>query len=264
MGACAEVLMTHLILSPRHTPDSNTLWKAALNLGWKINRLYKYRIEDNTADSTAKIYGENLFVEVIAQQLGIALIAIPPSWLATLPTEYLKRKVELKRLKDCRSFTEKLFIKPASGKLFDARVYDSGTELPSSDIQDDKTPVLVSEPVTWAKEFRCFIKQQRLMTLSAYSLVGELHLDASPQEFADAENFCRKLLNDTNIHLPPSIVIDIGIIKDRGWAVVEANPTFASGIYNCDPAKVLDCLEFACFPANGISDDLKQWMVNAV
>jgi len=89
MGTHSQNLTKHLILSPRHTPDSNTLWKAAIDTGWKINRLYKYRIEDNIADGNAKIYGENLFVEIIAQQLEISLIATPPSGLLNYQTSIL-------------------------------------------------------------------------------------------------------------------------------------------------------------------------------
>jgi len=254
--------MTHLILSPRHTPDSNTLWKTALDQGWKINRLYKYRIDDHIADSNAKIYGENLFVEIIAQQLDIALLSTPPLWLSDLPKPLLKREVALMQLKDCRQFDTPKFIKPASGKLFDATIYNTGADLPSSDSQDDETLVLVSEPVIWEKEFRCFIRDRQLMTLSAYSLSGNLNLQATSQELTEAKAFCQTLLDDLSVGIPPSIVIDVGIIKDIGWAVVEANPTFASGIYDCDPVKVLVCLENACAPRDIITDKQRQWVVN--
>ncbi len=254
--------MTHLILSPRHTPDSNTLWKAAVDKGWTINRLYKYRVENNIADSNAKIYGENLFVEVIAQQLKIALLATPPDWLALLPYEYLQRKVQFMTLKDCRDLNSPTFIKPASGKLFDAKIYNSGADLPSPDAQDDTTPVLTSEPVKWKKEFRCFIKQRELCTISAYSETSELNLQASEAQLGEAETFCKALIDDEKILLPPSTVIDIGQIEGREWAVVEANPTFASGIYNCDPQQVLNCLQSACVPASKLTPDQQQWQVN--
>lgn len=263
MGTYPQIVMTHLILSPRHTSDSNTLWKAALDMSWKINRLYKYRIKAGIADNSAKIYGENLFVEIIAQQLEIALLATPPEWLSQLPQEYLKRQVNFMKLKDCRNFTSPKFIKPASGKLFDAKIYNSGEDLPSSDVQDDETPVLVSEPVRWVKEFRCFVHQQELLTLSAYSESGELNLEATDDEIRQAEVFCQTILHDKRIKLPPSTVIDIGVIQKKGWAVVEANPTFASGIYACDPQKVLLCLESACLPADQINDELTQWVMNA-
>jgi len=167
-------------------------------------------------------------------------------------------------LKECRAFSKPTFIKPASGKLFDAKVYESGAELPSADSQDDDTPVLISEPVIWEKEFRCFIRERQLMTLSAYSQDGELNLDATEADILSAQKFCQTLLADNSFELPPSIVVDVGIIEDKGWAVVEANPVFASGIYNCDPTKVLDCLSLACMPLHNTTEDLKQWVVNEV
>ncbi|HNB74240.1 MAG TPA: hypothetical protein PLS70_24185 [Acidobacteriota bacterium] len=43
------------------------------------------------------------------------------------------------------------------------------------------------------------------------------------------------------------MVIDVGVISGKGWAVVEANAAFGSGIYGCDPAQVLPVLaEASC------------------
>lgn len=257
------MLMKTLILSPRHTPDSNILWKTALNNRWKIARLYKYRVPEHITSSSAKIYGENLFAEIVAEQLDIALLGTPPSWLADLPDIYLKRHVEFRLLKECRDFTTPQFIKPASGKLFDAKVYRAGDELPSTDSQDDETPVLVSKPVIWTIEFRCFIVNRTLATLSIYSRDGELNFDASTEDIADATLFCQSILDDNAVTLPQSTVIDIGIIKDEGWAIVEANPTFASGIYQADPARILDCIEKSCIPKLTVTDKMQTWVLNS-
>jgi len=40
----------------------------------------------------------------------------------------------------------------------------------------------------------------------------------------------------------------VGHIKDRGWAVVEANAAWGSGLYGCDPVKVLEVLRCAVKP----------------
>ena len=53
-------------------------------------------------------------------------------------------------------------------KLFAARVYSSGTELPREEWLADHLPVLVSEPVTWQVEYRCFVLERRVVTLSPY------------------------------------------------------------------------------------------------
>ncbi|MDA7887578.1 ATP-grasp domain-containing protein [bacterium] len=36
--------------------------------------------------------------------------------------------------------------------------------------------------------------------------------------------------------------MDVGLIRGRGWAVVECNECWASGIYACDPTRVLETL----------------------
>lgn len=38
-------------------------------------------------------------------------------------------------------------------------------------------------------------------------------------------------------------------MEGRGWAVVEQNAAWGSGIYGCDPEEVLEVLRFAAIPA---------------
>ena len=45
---------------------------------------------------------------------------------------------------------------------------------------------------------------------------------------------------------PPAFVVDVGLIDGRGWAVLEANPAWASGIYGCDPDSILKVVRRAC------------------
>lgn len=42
-----------------------------------------------------------------------------------------------------------------------------------------------------------------------------------------------------------AIVVDVGEIFGRGWAVIEANAAWGSGIYGCDPGRVLDVIRHA-------------------
>ncbi|BFV60360.1 hypothetical protein KCMC57_up54640 [Kitasatospora sp. CMC57] len=45
-----------------------------------------------------------------------------------------------------------------------------------------------------------------------------------------------------------AVVVDVGLLADGGWAVVEANPAWASGGYACDPDAVLDVVLRAAGP----------------
>ncbi|WAS92153.1 ATP-grasp domain-containing protein [Nannocystis punicea] len=54
------------------------------------------------------------------------------------------------------------------------------------------------------------------------------------------------------------VVIDVGAIEDRGWAVAEANPAWASGLCGCEPARVLAVLR-ACVVA-GEASEAARWL----
>jgi hypothetical protein len=47
------------------------------------------------------------------------------------------------------------------------------------------------------------------------------------------------------VELPTAVVIDAGVIADRGPAVVEANQASGAGIYGCDPRDVLEAVRAA-------------------
>jgi hypothetical protein len=46
--------------------------------------------------------------------------------------------------------------------------------------------------------------------------------------------------------LPVAVAVDVGVIRTRGWAVIECNAAFGAGIYGCDPLEILRVLRCAC------------------
>ena len=46
----------------------------------------------------------------------------------------------------------------------------------------------------------------------------------------------------SDLEVPEAVVIDVGVIANHGWAVIESNAAFAAGIYGCDAEKVLPLL----------------------
>ncbi|GIK65865.1 MAG: hypothetical protein BroJett018_36590 [Chloroflexota bacterium] len=260
--------MPILLLSSRYTPDSQALWRAALDFGWSVKRLHGHRVPDEwTAESeNIVLYGEGLFVSIVAQQLDIALLEIPSDWLPNLPVEYRQRDVRLITLKEARTLQEPAFIKPANEKSFDAAIYATGAELPSAQYFDDAIPTLVSEVVEWEIEFRGFISQRNLVTYAPYLRNGELLKDANGQwitnvpEQDEALEFFEHVLADKRVTLPPGIVLDVGKIHSKGWAVIEANPAWGSGIYGNDPAQVLGVLQQACVKNGLLPLEFEQWV----
>lgn len=85
--------------------------------------------------------------------------------------------------------------------------------------------------------------------MSGYLRFGRLaKLDdyaAPDDEFGDAREFAERLLSDHSIEFLRAVALDIGRISGRGWAVVELNAAWGSGIYGCDPAEVLEVLRHA-------------------
>jgi hypothetical protein len=64
---------------------------------------------------------------------------------------------------------------------------------------------------------------------------------------------------DKDVALPPAVVLDVGLIAGRGWAVVEPNAAWGSGVYGCDPAAVLPVLRRASIPRDGLTDADARW-----
>jgi hypothetical protein len=155
-------------------------------------------------------------------------------------------------LGEARRVSDRSFIKPAEEKCFEARIYSSGAELPAPGPLPENLAVLVQEIVEWSLEFRCFVLDRRVVAASAYWRDGQLAQapdegwTASEQEMQTATRFCEAVLRDPSVEVPEAIVLDVGIIREQGWAVIECNAAWGSGIYGCDPAQVLRVLRRAC------------------
>ncbi|MBP0017085.1 MAG: ATP-grasp domain-containing protein [Cyanobacteria bacterium SBLK] len=233
--------MPTLILTPRFTEDSQALWRAAIQLGWNVERLTNWRVNDRLLSLPEPVlYLEALMARSIAAKFGITLSEVPLTWLPQLPEEYRQRWVYLTTLAEARKLQEPAFIKPPNDKSFTARVY-FGSELPEDFLNE--TPVLVAEIVYWEKEFRTFILERKLQTFSVYLRNGELQRETgfqhSDREESELREFVAQLLEDSRVELPRSACLDVGVIRDRGWAVIEQNAVWGAGIYGCDPVEVL-------------------------
>lgn len=255
-----------LILSPRYTPDSIALRNAALELGWGVERLQTWRPPVQLADRDVVPYGEPLFAAVVADSLQLALIEPRLSWVAEIPAEFRQREIRFTDLAAARVLENPAFVKPADDKCFQARVYATGRALPAADSLGAMSPVLVSEPVLWESEFRCFVLEGRVATLSIYSRNGDVvetedgNWPASPSESEQALDFASRVLQDTRVTFPRAAVLDVGVIRDRGWAVVEANACWGAGIYGCDPRLVLETLSRACVKRTALMEADRQWV----
>ncbi len=257
----------HLILAPRATDDSVRIWRAALAEAWDVQRLPSWRVPEgiSAAGADMVIYGEPLFAEAVADQLDLILLEPPPDWTVSLPQRFRKRTMELTTLEAARKATFPAFIKPAEGKVFEARVYDSGAGLPLADMVDDSLPVICSEFVSWTLEVRCFVLAGRVEALSPYwrqeamarAADGEWPFEGT--EEADALRFAEEVIQAGDVRLPPAFVLDIGITAENGWAVVEGNPCWGAGLYGCSPSSALKTIRHAFRRKSDMAETDWQW-----
>jgi len=236
-----------LILTPRFTEDAQALWRGAISLGWRVERLWSWRVPEQLLQVKEPVlHVDGLFGPTLAEQFGLRLPEPPMDWLPRLAMSHRKREISLTTLGAVRRLPGAAFVKPPNDKSFKASVYNP-TELPSE--YDDEMEVLVSEVVEWEKEFRCFVLDRECRATSVYLRNGELQralgFAASHSELAEAREFLDTVLHDSAVELPRATVIDVGVIRGSGWAVIEQNCAWGSGIYGCDPAGVLQVLQHA-------------------
>lgn len=217
-----------LVLTPRLTGDSVRLETAAEKLGWSVHRATRYQLP--TAIEDPVVYGELVFCDVMAAELGLGVLETSDGWLADLPWRYVSRKIRRMRHADLASLTERSFIKPANDKLFEAGIFERGWHVPYRHI-DPELPVLVSDVVSFAFELRCYVLDREVRTAGVYAMWG-----TSEAKEGDLYNTGREwlteLLADPAVPLPTAAVVDVGYLPELNtWAVVEANQPSASGLY---------------------------------
>jgi hypothetical protein len=261
------VALPVLLLPPRVTPDSQALQQAAVEIGWNIVRLESWRPSPRLREGDLVLYGEPLFADIVAEPLGLALLEPTSDWLTLVPRRYLQRAIYYTTLAEARHSSKTLFIKPALDKCFPAGVYASGKNLPGNvDLLPESTPVLLAEPVQWEIEFRCFVLERTLAAISPYLRAGALaqaadgSWPASAEERVEAERFLQAVLADEAVPLPPAVTLDIGRIVDHGWAIVEANAAWGSGIYGCSPERVLTVLRRATLKDDAVPPADRFWV----
>jgi hypothetical protein len=245
--------MPTLILSPRYSDDSIKLRRAAIALDWDVMRLASWRCPEDFQPDEPVLFAEPLFNQAVSEQLGLAVIEPPEDFLISLPQEYVRRRVRLTTASEARTLPGPVFLKPPNRKTFPARVYAGGSELPE---MPDDDPILASEPVEWVAEFRFFIRDRRVHAWSPYWLNGALARDddewvIEPDLATATRGLVDRLLADTQVDLPAAVVLDAGVIRGVGPAVVEANEASGAGIYGCDPRDVLEVLRAATVDAGG-------------
>ncbi|WP_405558647.1 ATP-grasp domain-containing protein [Streptomyces sp. NBC_01171] len=241
-----------LALAPQYTTTSELLSASARRRGMYVEVLGGAP----TGRRGAHYYGGPAFAARVADDLEVALLEPSDDWLATLPYEYTGRHIAISTLSEARSLSRPAFVKPPREKSFPAAVYSTGDDLPPG----PDAPVLISDVVTWAAEFRLYVLDGGVRTGSQYTMFGRL--DAEPLEGhrheAAVREFADDLLARCGEGLPSAVVVDVGLLttpeSGAEWAVVEANMAWFSNCYAADPDRALDVVLRSAGPRTGLSE----------
>ena len=236
-----------IVLSPNFSEDSLIISNAVINSPYQTMRFGSWNIPESQQENVIAVYGEDLFTTVVAEQCGFHLIKPKNDWLAHIPYKYTLRTIDYNTFGNIKNIRNK-FIKPVDFKFFPAGVYESTNDIQGFDTIDDTIEVFVSDVVNWSIEIRCFIVDRTVLTWSTYVYDGKIHITNQIQQNEEQEmlRFLSHFLSDPAIELPKSVVIDVGFIPNKGWALIEANPVWSSGVYACDPKKVIQAIIESC------------------
>lgn len=261
--------MPTLLLSRSVRPEANSLAKLAREHHWNVQWLSRRHGPKHLHGKQLGLYAETDVALRVARLHDLALIEPSLGILATIPNEYLAREVRFMSLGEAEAIDRRIFLKPAdcTAKTFDAAVYESGRRILRDDDASLTMPVLVSEPVSWENEYRTVVLERRVIGFSPYIRGGWLarnaagHWPITAEEAEAVLTFCQRFLADRRIELPPAFVLDVGTVTGRGWAVVELNPVWCSGLLGCKLAAILPALHRACRRRAELSLTDEQWVV---
>jgi len=259
--------MHTLVVSSQFGTDSRLLRSAAQRLGWQTLRLEGRELPEwfEPPDGNVAVFCPAPLAFDIADQLSHTLLGCNPDWTVDLEPSFLKREIRQMTLAAALELAGKSFVKHALSKTFAAGVYDAGALAEATSGLSPNSLVHVAEPVEWSIEYRCFVRDGDVAAISPYQRFGRIladntdSLEATPAEVQEAQDFCLSVLSKVESGCPPGFVLDVGLIKDRGWAVVECNQCWAAGIYTCDPSAVLETLQRALVPSESMTDELGRW-----
>jgi hypothetical protein len=259
--------MTTLLLTTFDLPAGRTLAQTARNAGWSVFALNE--IPSPAIDADPVYYGGADTALAAADKFGLALLEPPLDLLARIPRPFLQRPVQFARFRDLNRLQGPTFIKPADAlnKVFDAGIYSDPRDIRAQRGIPAETPVLLAEPVEWLAEFRCFVLEGKVAAYSPYLSFNRPvwrpfgQGGEKAQESAKVLSFCDRLLAQSKTLFPPALVVDVGLIEDRGWAVVEFNPAWCAGLLGADPQRVLAVLRRASQNRDTINRADKRWVI---
>lgn len=221
-----------LIISDKHDVERDAVARAWESGGGEVLRLGRFWDPPEVDPARVRVYGSDSFSLVLAQKLGLHLVSPPDDLLGQLERTWLGRTIKVRDLDSVTQAELPMFIKPVVPKLFRADVYQTlgGLQAECKGLEPE-TRVLVSDVVEFVGEARFFVLDGVPATGAIYEGSGDIE---------KALGFVTGLAG--NSRLPATCVLDVGLMKDGDWALVETNATWGSGLNGCEAAKAAACI----------------------
>ena len=225
-----------LLISDKADEERDAVAAAWVAAGGQILTLGRFWEPPAVEPDRVRVYGNDSFCLVLAQKLDLELVSPADDLLLQLDPAMLGRSLRVVPFDALESIQFPAFVKPVVPKLFRAAVYPSAEALAAetAGLEADRQ-LLVSEVVHFENEVRCWILDGEVLSLSAYEGACD---EASAHAFASGVA--------AHPALPETCVVDIGVVRDRGWAMIEANAAWGAGLNGCDPVAAARCIARAC------------------
>lgn len=229
----------HLVLPQKPDPERDAVAAAWRERGGRVQRLARFWEPPALPRERVRIYGNDTFALIVAQRLELELLSPADDLLLHAPPAALRRELHGLPLARARSLAYPRFVKSAVPKLFPAAVYASAEALERACAGlEPQTLLLAAEVVQFDAEVRCFMLGHELLSAACYEGCCAT-LDA-PAALA------RELA--ALLPLPPAVVLDLGHIEGRGWALIEANAAWGAGLNGCAAVAAARCIAAVCQP----------------
>lgn len=240
-----------------------------------------FDIDPRTSGETLWWAGGHWVASARAAGVRLPLLSCGPDWLKHLPWEYRRRRVDVVELchvtslvwqwQKMHTWDGTLFLKLPEAKVDDIfpahafhepldRLADhlARTGLPSN------TLIQVSEEIKFWAEARFFVSHKEIVAGGLYrlhdSIWGSPEFDESCPDAVDPMLKMFHKARELVRWWPsaPGFTLDMGMTADGYPVVVEANASWSSGIYNCDPAGILESI----ISAHDFSRKYPEWSWN--
>lgn len=232
--------MANILLIPEKSdPEREAVaqcWARALGPVRRVGKFWEK--PEVSAEDDCYLYGNDVFVLVLAQKMGLELLTVDESATVGVSAEWTKREMGLCALGEVKADDFPVFIKPFVPKSFKAGVYpDLPALLEETRGMAAHEKLIRSSVISIEAEWRCFVCGNEVLDISCYEGEGSTE---------PARGFAEAFLQSADrALLPVTFVMDIGYNARNGFFLIEFNSCWGAGLNGCDPGKVLPAIKAA-------------------